>query len=220
MKRVVIIDDHPMVASALADALSSRKLAKAQVISPKETHAASLALEVEPDLYLLDIDLGSQGQVGMTLLRRLQEAGLRVAMVTGSTDEVALGQCIQLGAVGVVAKARPFTSVVDQIAMLLEGRQCNSDRDLLHWVLTAQAHDEKHKRLMRPFETLTERERIVLQHLVDGAVVHEIAELDFVHVTTIRSQVRSILTKLGVQSQLAAVAVARKAKWAPDQDAN
>jgi radical SAM protein with 4Fe4S-binding SPASM domain len=61
-----------------------------------------------------------------------------------------------------------------------------------------------------PFTTLTAREQVVLQHLQQGRIACEIAALDFVTITTVRSQIRQILYKLGVNSQLAAVALANK----------
>ncbi len=50
---------------------------------------------------------------------------------------------------------------------------------------------------------------------MDGMSAEEIAEADFVALTTIRSQIRAVLHKLGVCSQLAAVAKANRAGWQP-----
>ena len=61
----------------------------------------------------------------------------------------------------------------------------------------------------------------MLGALVDGLSAEEIAEAHFVAVTTVRSQVRGILQKLGVRSQLAAVATANRAGWTrPIDDAD
>ena len=49
-----------------------------------------------------------------------------------------------------------------------------------------------------------------------GNRVDDIAQSDYVSVATVRSQVRSVLRKLGVQSQIQAVAMATKAGWSPD----
>ena len=51
--------------------------------------------------------------------------------------------------------------------------------------------------------------------LVDGVRADDIAEAAFVSLSTVRSQIRSVLAKLGVGSQLAAVSLAIKAEWAP-----
>jgi DNA-binding NarL/FixJ family response regulator len=48
---------------------------------------------------------------------------------------------------------------------------------------------------------------------MDGASAEEIAKSSFVSLATVRSQIRSILEKLGVHSQVAAVAMAHRAHW-------
>jgi DNA-binding NarL/FixJ family response regulator len=50
---------------------------------------------------------------------------------------------------------------------------------------------------------------------MEGRSVDRIAETSFVSSDTVRTQVRAILTKLGVNSQLEAVAMARRAGWFP-----
>ena len=66
------------------------------------------------------------------------------------------------------------------------------------------------------FANLTERERIVLAELTEGHCAEEIAQAAFVSISTVRSQIKAILQKLGVSSQLAAVALARRADWSLD----
>ena len=72
------------------------------------------------------------------------------------------------------------------------------------------------RQALSPFEQLTTRERSVLAALVQGYAAEEIAETQFVALTTVRSQIRAILRKLGVRSQLAAVAHANRVGWTPD----
>ena len=69
------------------------------------------------------------------------------------------------------------------------------------------------------FGDLTERERFVLAELMEGHCAEEIAHAAFVSVSTVRSQIKAILQKLGVSSQLAAVALARRAGWSLDSPA-
>lgn len=61
-----------------------------------------------------------------------------------------------------------------------------------------------------PFTTLTAREQVVLQHLQQGRSACEIAALDFVTISTVRTQIRGILVKLKAKGQLDAVAMANK----------
>jgi DNA-binding NarL/FixJ family response regulator len=62
---------------------------------------------------------------------------------------------------------------------------------------------------------LSIRESQVLGHLMKGLAVRQIAELSSVSEATVRTQVKSILAKLGVPSQLAAVGLAHESDWHP-----
>lgn len=59
-------------------------------------------------------------------------------------------------------------------------------------------------------DRLTPRERTVLTELAQGMAAADIARLEHVSITTVRAHIRSILLKLDVSSQLAAVAVGRQ----------
>ena len=69
---------------------------------------------------------------------------------------------------------------------------------------------------LAPFDVLTEREKYVLSELMDGHCADEIARRASVSISTVRSQIKAILQKLGVNSQLAVAALARQAGWAYD----
>ena len=58
----------------------------------------------------------------------------------------------------------------------------------------------------------------VLAALVDGMSAEEIADAHFVALTTVRTQIRAVLQKLGVRSQLADVAAANRVGWKLDDD--
>lgn len=66
---------------------------------------------------------------------------------------------------------------------------------------------------LESFERLSPREQNVLISLMKGATARQIAEKDCVSLATVRSQIRSIISKLGVSSQLAAVVLAYQSGW-------
>jgi two-component system, NarL family, nitrate/nitrite response regulator NarL len=68
------------------------------------------------------------------------------------------------------------------------------------------------------FDHLTPREEQVLSALMRGAKAREICVQSFVSMPTVRSQIRSILVKLGVTSQLAAVVLAYQSGWPGPRD--
>jgi DNA-binding NarL/FixJ family response regulator len=63
------------------------------------------------------------------------------------------------------------------------------------------------------FERLSRRERQVLSALMRGETARDISRQSFVSLPTVRSQIRSILVKLGVSSQLGAVVLAYRSGW-------
>nr|WP_281374640.1 LuxR C-terminal-related transcriptional regulator [Nocardioides soli] len=62
---------------------------------------------------------------------------------------------------------------------------------------------------------MTPREEAVLGELMQGRTVRDIASSSFVSEATVRTQVKAILSKLEVSSQLAAVGIANTAGWQP-----
>lgn len=81
------------------------------------------------------------------------------------------------------------------------------ERALREWADVA----EEQRSLVRRMEQLTHREYEILGELYDGVSVQRIALASGVAEGTVRSQVKSLRRKLGVDSQLAAVALYRRA---------
>ena len=63
------------------------------------------------------------------------------------------------------------------------------------------------------FAQLTRREAQVLRALATGVSPDEVARVSFVSLNTVRSQIRSVLAKLGVNSVVAAVALSYRSGW-------
>lgn len=68
---------------------------------------------------------------------------------------------------------------------------------------------------LEDFEKLSPREQIVLMKLMQGATARQICEQDCVSIATVRSQIHSVISKLGVSTQLAAVVLAFQSGWPP-----
>jgi DNA-binding NarL/FixJ family response regulator len=209
---VVVVEDHELLAQSLALALRGRGLDV--VISPALTADPVLELvrDHRPRLVLLDLDLGEHGP-SVPLISRCVDEGARVLMLTAVTDRARLAACIEAGAVGVVAKAQPLDELVSAITEVIEQGTALTYAQRQQWLAELREHRSQETQRLEPFDRLTERERQVLAALLDGWSADRIAEEWVVSITTVRSQIRSILLKLGVNSQLQAVAEARRAGW-------
>lgn len=211
--RVLIVEDHELLADSLRLALAGEGwwADVAELTSPGDVVAD--VVRDPPDLVLLDLDLGPAVGDGTALIPALRAAGASVLVVTGSTERTRIAAALEAGAVGYVSKTESFDELLDLTVRAAQGRSV-LDPNERHELLAALrlARRERQERLT-PFERLTARERQVLAALGNGKCVETIAAEWTVSEATVRSQVRAVLTKLDVGSQLAAVAKARAAGW-------
>jgi DNA-binding NarL/FixJ family response regulator len=143
----------------------------------------------------------------------LVDAGVRVLVVSGVTDELEIAATLEAGATGFVSKTRAVDELVDAVVRSAEGEHVVPAAERQRLLLQLRQWRCHKAAEQAPLECLTPREREVLRQLADGHAVNEIAETSFVSVATVRSQVRAILLKLEVGSQLEAVAVAHRHGW-------
>jgi len=210
--RLLLVEDHALLSQTLGVALRAEGF---EVESPPDLSAGAVlahADAVRPDVVLLDLELGP-GLSGVPVIRPLCEQGFEVVVVTGTGDHRLLGECLEAGASGIFQKSRPFTELVEAIRIALGHRPVTSAtarEQLLREMRDGRAAEQA---TAEPFERLTPREREVLQLLADGRSAEKIAAELFVSLSTVRTQVRAILMKLDVNSQLEAVAMARRAGW-------
>lgn len=214
---VLIVDDHSMLAGSLAmvltaDGCSVRTL-KATTVDMLQAELA----ERPPDVVLVRIQPGPRLASSLELVETAAVTGATVAVLSDSTHELLLAAAVSAGAAGLLGASDLLVDTVDQILAMVKGEQ----------PLTAQRRDElvelfalhrsdRDNRFM-PFESLSRREGEVLCLLMEGHSVAKIAESSFVSIGTVRTQVKAILRKLGVNSQAAAVALAYRSGW-PDSD--
>jgi len=207
---VLIVDDHATLTEAIELALGAAP-------SPIVVHIADelgddavcrFADLRRPDVILLDLDLGC-GSGGAHLVEALSGAGHHVVLFTGATDDAVLGHALLAGAHGVIPKSAPFVTLLAAIDDAANGRNVTRPAEYQSMVEAARRQRADDERRAGRIASLTPREAQVLERLSEGDTASEIALADYVAVATVRSQIRSILRKLDVSSQLAAVAIYR-----------
>lgn len=118
--RVLVVEDEPLIATSIQWELVD---AGHEVLGPAATlaEAEQLAIEEQPDLALVDINLSERGD-GVVLARRLKVAGVPSIFVTGQINEARQARD---AALGLVLKPFPFEAlgrVVEAAAGLVAGR--------------------------------------------------------------------------------------------------
>lgn len=205
--RVLVVDDHALVAIGLQLALTARGWDVETTGGPTAADVVDHAKRFEPQLVLLDLNLGGIGS-GIELIQPMRSTGAQVVMVTAERRRMVLAECVEAGAVGWIGKGAAVDDVDAAARHILAGGVMigRADRAALLDELWRERANMSRNHV--PFERLTQREALVLRALIDGLNADEIAEAHYVAVTTVRSQIRAVLRKLGVRSQLAAVALA------------
>ena len=216
---VVVIDDHALLAEALVIALRGQEL-NAHAVSPSQDgdrqSLERAVLDLDPKMVVLDLDLGAAGD-GMALVTGLNKRGIDVVGLTGSVDRTRHGEALAQGAAAVLSKSAPFADIVAAIRLVSEGRPVMPPEEQKTLIADWRKVAATRRDLRRRFGLITRREAEVLGLLMDGRHVNEIARLRFVSESTVRTQVKSILAKLEVSSQLTAVGLAHQLGWRPPQ---
>jgi two-component system, NarL family, nitrate/nitrite response regulator NarL len=217
LTRISIVEDHELFAESLELALTLQGHAVQRVPVNEQTNPDRLVAAVvrqRPQVVVLDLDLGPAGD-GTRLIAPLREAGLAVAVVSGTTDRARLGACLRLGARAVLSKSASLNTVLAGIRHVAQGRPAMplEEREEL---LACHARQHRSDVAARErLDTLSQREAEVLASLMAGYTVQDIARRSYVSEATVRTQVKAVRAKLGVHSQLAAVGIAQRVQWQP-----
>ena len=211
--RVLLVEDHAIIKQALSLALkrSGIEVEMAWELTPEAV--LRLAESFRPDVVLLDFWLGDADSLPM--IGPLRDLGAQVVILTGTTDRRVLGECIEAGALGVVSKGESLDRLALAIEDAVRGTAVMRPAEKEELVEAARAGRREDEEKLAPFAKLSTKERQVLGHLMAGRSAEEIARAEYVSLATVRSQIRAILQKLDVNSQLAAVAMAQKVGWEP-----
>ncbi len=219
--RIMIVDDHLLFGESLDLVLTVEGYDVRRAEIPESASSAgglvSAITRVQPKIVLLDLDLGSFGD-GVRLIGPLAKAGINVVVVTASSDKARWGEALRQGARTVLPKSRPLNEILGVVRRLLQGLPVITHQELESMLTHASEQRSAQASIRDRLALLTPRETQVLGELMLGRTVHEIAMASVVSEATVRTQVKSILAKLEVSSQLAAVGLAHQVGWRAPQD--
>jgi two-component system, NarL family, response regulator DevR len=205
--RVMLVDDHALVRSAVRQALEAPDI---EVVGEASTadEVLDLAPQLQPDVLLLDINL--PGTDGLRLLRELvpRLPSTRIVMLTVSSSRRDLADAVRNGAAGYLTKDLGPEALLRAVRGLRSGdlamsRAMAADviRDLASGTRRAVS-DVADSGLA----ALSGREDEVLRHLAEGHTDREIAKQLGISPRTVETHVGSILHKLGVRNRAQAAA--------------
>jgi two-component system, NarL family, response regulator LiaR len=174
------------------------------------TEAIAMARELEPDVVLMDIRM--PGMDGIAATRRIvhDRPEQVVILVSMANDEELAVLGIRVGAAGFITKDMELDTLPEVVAGAVRGEPVmprTLTRRLIEQVRMGPIAGEGFRPVHSP---LTKREWEVLDLLCQGRTTEEIATLFVVSIETVRSHVKRILHKLGVNSRAEAIAAAHR----------
>lgn len=206
--RILLVDDHPMVREGLRALLSSLPGMSAVGECGDGEDAVARALELQPDLVLMDLRLPRLS--GIEATRRIVQASPRIAVLvlTMLEDDESVFGAMRAGARGYLLKGAGKTEVQRAITSVVHGEAIFSPQIAQRLV--------QYFANMRPvvpetaFPELTDREREVLALIVDGKSNAGIAEALIISPKTVSNHISNIFSKLQVLDRAQAVTRARR----------
>ena len=195
--RILLIDDHGVVRTGLRAVLEAQD--NFEVVGEADTGARALQLahKLRPDVVLTDLLLPDMDGVAVTQRLRAELPETQVVVLTSiSEQDHWVVRAIRAGASSYIVKTEDVQELVQAIRQAAVGQVYVSSR------VAARLMQEVHS----PHQIcLTDRERDVLREIVVGRTDKEIARSLAIALSTVKTHVRSILDKLGVDSRTQAV---------------
>ena len=170
----------------------------------------ALMTSQQPDIILLDYDLGEeQGTSALDSLRRSGYRG-RILMVTAGMSEAVTVRVLEAGSEGIFLKHSSPAQLVDAIRKVMAGEPWLDPRAMRSLIAGATGKSEE----QRASQALTQRERSVLQGVFEGLTNKEIAGQLQISESSVKAVLQQLFDKTGVRTraQLVRIALERRAQ--------
>jgi DNA-binding NarL/FixJ family response regulator len=192
----LLADDHEVVRDGLRLALARNPRVRVVGEAADGESAVELAGRRRPDVVVMDLRMG--GIDGLEATRRIRKdnPACQIVIFTGNPDPDLLVRGRQAGAAGYLLKEAPAATIVRAIERVHEGGEY-VDPQLAAHVIAADRHN-----------TLSPREREILQLLADGHSNASAAKELWISEETVKSHVKHVLAKLAADTRTQAVAIA------------
>lgn len=205
--RLVLCDDNRILCEALAAVLRARGH-RVLAIATHASEGVAAVCAHHPDACLLDVRLpdGSGIDAAQAMRQRCPDA--KVVMLSCLDDLLVVSEAKRAGVVGFLRKDQKVDAIVRAVEVVGAGGMAFDPA-------TSRPQGRRMTGKNREYclGTLTTRETEVLRRIVAGQGTRQMSDEMGVTVSTLRSYVKSVLTKLGVHSRLEAAAIASNGRY-------
>jgi two-component system nitrate/nitrite response regulator NarL len=213
--RVVLVDDHTLCRNGLTELLHHRGNIKVVAALGDVSLVPGVLREQRPDLLVLDLRMPSGD--GLALLRQLRAEGCDTPalILTMSDSEADLAAALRTGVRGYLLKDMEPEEVIGAIERAARGEITFAPAMTVKLAQLLQRGTTGNQRRSL-LDSLTERERQILDHLARGESNKTIARALEISHDTVKLHVRHILSKLNLSSRVEAAVFAVEARTNSD----
>ena len=204
MIRVLLVDDQALIRSGFATILDTEPDIEVVGEAANGEEGVRLALELEPDVVCLGLEMPAMGGIEATRRLTAQGGHSSVLILTTFDRDDFLFETLRAGAAGFLLKTAEADELVEAVRTLGRGEGLLSPQ-VTRRVIARFAQDAPASLGTDEADALTERELDTLRCLARGLTNAEIADELVVSPETVKTHVSNILLKLGVRDRVGAV---------------
>ncbi|HFU4092308.1 TPA: response regulator [Streptococcus suis] len=198
--RVMLVDDHEMVRLGLKSYLNLQPDVKVVAEASDGEEGLAKALEVKPDVVVMDLVMPKMTGVEATLALLKEWPQAQIVILTSYLDNEKIYPVLEAGARGYMLKTSSADEILAAIRKVALGEYAIETE--------VEKKVEHHKRRPDLHDDLTAREREILTLLAKGYDNQRIADESFISLKTVKTHVSNILSKLAVSDRTQAVVYA------------
>jgi len=193
--RVLIADDHEVVADGLLHMLQAQDGMEVVGTARSGREAVQRTMELQPDIVIMDSNMADLNGIEATRQLRERDSPARIVMLSVHAEPEHVVRALRAGASGYVPKSSAGIDVVDAVRVVHSGRRYLHP-SMAHEVLELLVEAEKGE---DPVSRLSSRERQVLQMIAEGNGASEIASALSLSVRTVETYRARLMEKLDIR---------------------
>ena len=198
MNTVVIADDHELVRRGLRSLVEAEGSCQVVAEATDGIAATQAVQKHKPALLLLDLNMPRLHGLEVLKQTRTLSPRTKIIVLSMHNDEPYVIEALRAGAMAYLLKGSESLEIAQALREVLSGRRYLSG-PLSEWAINALA--TKTVEASDPLQTISTREREVLNLAVEGHSNTEIAEKLFISPRTAETHRTNLMRKLGLQTQ-------------------